>query len=156
MLQGKEVPSLFYNDRHELELITKGWIDLKGKGTEKLRKSKIFEGHVSLDFSRNVEVYRSMWPSLTLPSGKLAKSPSRDLELRFNWFFDNYNYDWNTILKATESYIEYYRERGYNFMRSSSFFIYKEDSARIKNSDLAQWCDKINTGEVEKSYHIDV
>lgn len=156
ILQDKPLQERMNKEVYKKYLLINGWIDLDNKPTDKVRSSRILEDFMDVDFSRNVETYRSMWPSITLPSGKSARSNVKDLEARFKWFFSNYNYSWELIFKATESYISYYRDRNYAFMRASGFFVYKEDSTKVRSSSMAEWCDKINDGVIEESYHIDV
>lgn len=157
ILQDKPLQERMNKEVYKKYLLINGWIDLDDRATDKVRSSRVFDDFMDVDFSKNVETYRSMWPSITLPTGKSARSNIKDLESRFKWFFSNYdNYGWELIFKATEAYISYYRDRGYAFMRTSGYFIYKEDSTRVKTSTMAEWCDKINDGVVEESYQIDV
>lgn len=156
ILQNKPLQERMNRDIYKKYLLINEWIDIGEKATDKIRSSRIFEDLMDGEFVKNVEVYRSMWPAITLPTGKTARSSSKDLESRYKWFFANYNYDWEIIFQATENYITYYRDRGYNFMRTSAYFIYKEESTRIRTSTLAEWCDRIKDGIVEQDYHIDV
>lgn len=143
-------------DLYKKYLLINDWIDMDERAMDKVRSTRIFEDLLDSEFVKNVEIYRSMWPPITLPTGKTARSPSKDLELRFKWFFSNYNYTWDMIFQATENYITYYRDRNYVFMRTSSFFIYKEESTKIRTSNLAEWCDSIKDGIEEEDFHIDV
>lgn len=156
VLQKKPLQERMKRDLYRKYLILNDWIDLDDKPLDKVRNSRIFEDFMDQDFTKNVELYRLMWPAITLPTGKTARSSIKDLEARFKWFFLNYSYGWDAIFKATENYITYYRERSFSFMRSSAYFIYKEDSTRIKTSTLAEWCDNVKDGIEEQDYHIDV
>jgi len=137
-------------------LIRHKWIDSSEKPTDKVRSTRIFQDLMDSEFSGKVEQYRLMWPAIRLPNGKMARGSNLELESRFKWFFSKYNYDWNTIFKATESYITYYRERGYAFMRTSGYFICKEETTKIRTSTLAEWCENAADGIIEQDYHIDV
>lgn len=156
ILQDKPLQERMNPDLYRRYLITNDWININNKATNKLRESKIFEDLIDSDFTRNVDIYRSMWPAITLPTGKTARSTSIDLQARFKWFFKTYEYNWDTIFQATEHYITYYRDRGYNFMRTSSYFIYKEESTKLRTSTLAEWCDRIEDGVIEEDYHMDI
>lgn len=156
VLQDKPMQERMDPKLYRRYLFVNDWITIENKPTEKLRKSKIFEDVQDPDFEKNVEIYRLMWPPITLPTGKTARSSSVDLQHRFRWFFENYQYNWDAIFQATESYINFYRERSYAYMRTSSYFIYKEETTKLRTSTLAEWCDRIGDGVVEHNYHIDV
>lgn len=157
IIQDKPLGSM-KRDIYKRYLFTNNWIDLNEKPTEKVVSSGIFKGLGEEDFVKNVGIYRSVWPPITLPTGKTARCSLKDLEARFKWFFMNYNYDWSTIHKATENYVSYYADRGFSFMRTSGYFIYKEESTKLRTSTLAEWCDNIMEGTDQKmdDYHIDV
>lgn len=95
-----------------------------------------------------VTEYLELWPSIKLPSGKPARSDKRNVEGNLKWFMINYSYSWNTILKATAMYVDDYESRGYKFMRTSQYFIKKSDSDRTIQSELANYCQLYETGEV--------
>ncbi len=97
------------------------------------------------DFLKVTE-YRELFPKGTLPSGQPARAPSKELEKKFLWFFLNYNYDWDTILKATKKYISDYESAGYKYMKTSSYFINKTDKG-VTTSTLASYCDMILDGD---------
>lgn len=135
-------------------LIDKGWIDHEDNPTIKFASDPIFEIAETKDFTENVEKYRSLWPKGVLPSGKPAKSSVKDLEQRFKWFFKNYDFDWEDILKSTEAYISSQAENGYRFMRTAAYFIYKQDTPQLRISTLADWCE--NSTEEQKNFGIDI
>jgi hypothetical protein len=93
------------------------------------------------NFKENIMKYREMFPNIKLPNGKAARSSPGNLENAFNWFFDKYKYSWDTIFKATTAYINEYQNNNYKFMRTSHYFIKKNNV-----SDLADWCDNIDDG----------
>lgn len=150
---GKEPLKTINTDGYSLVLRSKGYLDKDKKFTDKAHE--LFkEKSIPIE---NIETYKSLWPSIILPSGKNARCASTELKIRFQWFIDNFDYDWNTIYKATEEYIKYYADRGYNFMRTSAYFIFKEDTPKLRTSTLAEWCDKVTTGIVEnESFDIDI
>lgn len=149
---SKEVPkSINYDYKYSLK--ASGYLEKDDKLSVKAKK--LF-GENLVD-GENVERYRLLWPSMILPTGKNARSSSKELEVRFKWFFENYDYTWDEIFKATEEYIRYFAERGYAFMRTSAYFIYKETSPKLRVSTLAEWCDKISDPTVhENSYDIEL
>ena len=156
ILQKKPLQDRMKRDLYRKYLIINDWIDFDDKPTDKVRNSRILDDFMDEEFTKNVETYRLMWPPITLPSGKTARSSSIDLEKRFKWFFSNYNFSWEAVFRATEKYIEYYRDRSFAYMRSSAFFIYKEESTKIRTSTLADWCDNLEDGAQIEDFHIDV
>jgi hypothetical protein len=98
------------------------------------------------DHMKKVEEYREIFPDLKLPSGKYARDASKNLEVNFKWFFKNHEYDWETILKATKKYVEEYRQKNYDYMRTCKYFIKKQEKDGSITSDLANYCDMLVKG----------
>lgn len=97
------------------------------------------------NYKEKIAKYREMFPNKVLPSGKRARSAPKNLETAFAWFFQNYDYDWPIIFKATTKYVNDYQKKGDKFMRTSQFFIRK-----LNMSDLADICDAIRSGSEPK------
>jgi len=96
-----------------------------------------------------IDTYLSLWPSITLPSGKPAKVAKGNLKTTFAWFFKNYpEYEQDTILKATRLYLNHQEQNNYKFCRTSKYFIKKQDVIKDINSDLADYCNRIITNDV--------
>lgn len=94
-----------------------------------------------------VKKYREIWPNCKIPtSGKYARTDLNNLRNAFKWFLNTYPYSWDTILKATEMYVEEHEAKGYAYMRTSQYFIKKSDSDKSINSDLANYCSLIESG----------
>lgn len=93
-----------------------------------------------------IQLYLDMWPAIKLPTGKYARTDKKNLESAFKWFFSTHSYSWDTVLKATEMYVEEYRRNNYKFMRTSQYFIKKSDSDKNINSELANYCSLIESG----------
>lgn len=91
-------------------------------------------------------MYLELWPKIKLPSGKPARSDRKNIETRFKWFFTNYSYTWDTVMKATAMYIEEYEAKGYKFMRTSEYFIRKSDADKSVQSELANYCSLFDQG----------
>ena len=93
-----------------------------------------------------IEEYLDLWPSIKLPSGKYAKSDRKNIEINFKWFFKTYSYSWDTIIKATEMYIAEYEKKNYLYMRTSQYFIKKQEVDKTITSELANYCMLIENG----------
>lgn len=86
--------------------------------------------------------YREIFPKGMLPSGSPARQAYRELEKKFNWFFTNYDYDWETIIKATKLYVGKFQQENYMYMKTSGYFILKNEKG-VEVSTLATYCDMI-------------
>lgn len=90
--------------------------------------------------------YLEMFPKGKLPSGKAARLPKNDLKKSFDWFFKNYDYSWDTILKATAYYVDSYEQNKYMYMKNSQYFIRKQNIDKTWDSELASFCEIILNG----------
>lgn len=93
-----------------------------------------------------INKYLEMFPKGRLPSGKSARVNKKDIEKAFRWFFTNYSYSWDTILKATAYYVDSYEKMKFMYMRNSQYFIGKTNPDKTKDSDLASYCEIILNG----------
>jgi len=101
-------------------------------------------------FDNKIKLYNSLFPSKKLGSGKYARTNVKTLESSFRWFFDTFDYDWKTILQATYKYIEEYKLKNYEYMRTSQYFIRKQNADKSFESDLATYCDMLNEGSSDE------
>lgn len=155
IINKKEYPVGVNVDLYRSELWDKGLLTPNWEPTDKGRK--VFDFPIDPDFDMNVERWRLMWPAGLLPHGKRARSDSRELKLKFKWFFENYDYSWSTIFTATEDYIHYYAETNYLYMRTSSYFIFKQTTPALRTSELSEWCDKVlNPDASDEGFDINV
>jgi hypothetical protein len=164
MLNRKEIPKLV-NLNAEMRLLKleefiteSNTITLKGQDVLKkyeeflkpIKEKKILPPSVDLT---NLTKFREMFPKGLLPSGQAARVTIKELEKKMIWFFENYKYDWDTILKATKKYVDKYSLEGYMYMKTSGYFISKLEKGMIV-STLASYCDMILDGdEEEKNYN---
>lgn len=103
----------------------------------KKKTSKDLLGH---NFMQNIEAYVNIFPNKKLSSGKYARVPAKNLENAFRWFFENYDYDWETIFLATQKYVS---ENEHGYMRTSQYFVRKQNSDKTWDSDLSVCCEYI-------------
>jgi hypothetical protein len=112
----------------------------------KINKKKTSSQLIGKDYKEKINEYISLFPNVKLPSGKAARSAFKNVENCFRWFFDNNEYSWETIIKATEVYVNEYQSKNWKFMRTSQYFIRKQEADRTFNSDLANYCAVIESG----------
>ncbi len=96
--------------------------------------------------SLNIDQYRSIFPKGKLPSGVPARNNVKILTENFRWFFAEYNYSWDEVIKATKMYVNEYQKKNYLYMQNSQYFISKQDKHKVKTSKLADYCDMIRDG----------
>jgi len=101
------------------------------------------------DSDSNIEEYLDIFPSGKLPSGKYARGNKKNIVENFMWFFQEYQYSWETILDATVMYVEEFRKKGYLYMRTAQYFIKKLKDGTVE-SELANYCDLIDKGIEEE------
>jgi hypothetical protein len=57
-------------------------------------------------------------------------------------FIKEYNFDTQTILGATDMYVNYWKKQGSpQYIRQAHYFIYKRTERGSETSDLATWCE---------------
>lgn len=112
-------------------------------------KKKVSKDLMGEDFLQKIQEYVEIFPNRKLNSGKYARVNPKNLEAGFRWFFENYDYDWDMIIKATEKYVDEYSVRNYEYMRNSQYFIRRQNIDKSFESDLATYCEIINTNPEE-------
>jgi len=100
-------------------------------------------------FIENIKKYNDIFPNKKLSSGKYARVNIKSLENAFRWFFENYDYSWDTILEATFKYVSEYSVQRYEYMRTSQYFIRKQSTDKTWDSDLATYCEIVNSDDNE-------
>ena len=107
------------------------------------------------DFDKKIEEYLEIFPKFKLPSGKYARTDKKNLENNFRWFFETHSYDWDTVLNATKMYVDEYERQGYKYMRTSQYFIRKQNAIeKTFESELANYCEVYMNGDGDyKSSH---
>jgi hypothetical protein len=106
------------------------------------------------DFTKKLTTFNSIFPTGKLPSNSIARTTIPMLKKKFERFFKLYQYDWNTILKATMLYVNEYEAKNYEKMRTSGHFVIKVVSGETY-CDLAEYCEKIIEGtEVNQNVNV--
>lgn len=118
-----------------------------------VNKKKTNKQLMGTSASSNVDKYRDIFPKGKLPSGVPARNNIKILTENFRWFFAEYDYSWEEILKATRMYVNEYQKNNYLYMVNSQYFISKQDKHKVKVSKLADYCDMIRDGVNTESDH---
>lgn len=149
------------NTQMELRILkTDGWITEDNRLTQQamelveeiestysIKTKTIRKKILGPDALEYITQYRELFPKGILPSGSPSRVNIKELEKKFTWFFNNYEFSWEVILAATKAYIEKYEANGYKFMQNSTFFISKQDNSKIITSALANHCDQLLEGD---------
>ena len=99
------------------------------------------------NYKENVLKYIELFPKIIIPTSKLpARSAPKNVETVFKWFFENYSYTWETIFKATSFYVDEYERKNYHYMRTSQYFIMKQEVDKTVLSKLADYCAIVASG----------
>ncbi len=103
---------------------------------------------LSNTFRDNVTRYIETFPKIKLPTGKPARSNFSEVCDAFDWFFRTYvdAYSWDIIHEATENYVAEYQKNNWMYMRTSKYFIRKQNSDKTWSSDLAEQCEMVKNG----------
>ena len=159
----KRIPDSFISYALEIKkLQTNNWLN---ENLELTEKSIIFVKEIEQFFNKSkkktsvnlmgasfidlIQEYVETFPNKKLSSGKPARVNVKTLENGFRWFFDNYTYSWEIILSATRKYVNDFEMKNYEYMRTSQYFVRKQNTDKSWDSDLATYCDMIINGEDE-------
>lgn len=166
-IKNKIIPNKFVNKSLEvIRLQTDGWLKedlhLTSKslifmeeigGFFKKTKKKVAKDLMGNDHIAHIKRYVNTFPNKKLPSGKYARVNPKNLENAFRWFFENFDYDWNLIFKATEKYVKDYELNNFDYMRTSQYFIRKQSADKTWESELANYCELVGSTEYEESVY---
>ena len=119
----------------------------------KAQKKKTSISLMGPEFIKNLKEYSEIFPKFKLPSGKYARTNIKTLETTFRWFFDNFDYEWETILKVAKIYVEEYEMKNYKYMRTSQYFVRKQNQDKSNDSELADYCEAMLNGVEEQRNH---
>ena len=111
-----------------------------------INKKKTNKQLLGKDGQFNITDYRLIFPAIKLPSGVPARNNVKILTENFRWFFAEYDYTWEDVIKAAKMYVNEYRDKEYMYMQNSQYFISKQDKHKVKTSKLADYCDMIKDG----------
>jgi hypothetical protein len=165
-IKEKIVPNKLVNKKLETQrLINQEWLtenlELTDKslifitkidGYFKKSKKKTSKDLMGDNFMQKIDAYVKLFPNKKLSSGKYARVPAKSLEISFRWFFENYDYDWQTIFTATQKYINEYETKNYDYMRTCRYFLRKQNTDKSWDSDLATYCEFLNdTPDVDEN-----
>ncbi len=119
----------------------------------KAQKKKTSISIMGPEFINKIKEYSEIFPKFKLPSGKYARTNIKTLEATFRWFFSNFDYEWKIILQAAKNYVEEYEMNNYKYMRTSQYFVRKQNQDKTYDSELADYCEALINGVDEQKNH---
>jgi len=149
---------LYINMYTELRgLQVAGYVSADGRITnkgveiaEKIPVSKKVPKKTSMVITEDsITQYLDLFPKGKLPSGKLARSDRKNIKSNFEWFFKNYEYTWDVVIRATALYVDEYEKKNYLYMKTSQYFISKMNPDRTRDSELANYCSSVVNNDYE-------
>ena len=166
-IKNKIIPNKFVNKSLEvIRLQTDDWLKedlhLTSKslifmeeigGFFKKTKKKTANNLMGNDHITHIKRYVSMFPNKKLPSGKYARVNPKNLENSFRWFFENFDYSWELIFKATEKYVKDYELNNFDYMRTSQYFIRKQSADKTWESEVANYCELVSSSQYTETVY---
>ena len=163
-IHNKTTPSTYIKEDYD-GLVEQGYIKDKELTPDALKiitqldnyfivnKKKTTKQLLGKSGTLNIKQYREIFPPGKLPSGVPSRNNVKILTENFRWFFSEYDYTWEEIIKATKMYVNEYRDNQYMYMQNSQYFVSKQDKHRVKRSQLADYCDMIRDGVTVEEKH---
>lgn len=112
------------------------------------------EDLLGLNYVEKIKEFNNIFPAGMLPSGSRGRTPIPMLKKKFLRFFREYDYKWESILKAAAIYVDEYEAKGYDKMRTSGHFIIKRVGEE-EYCDLAEYCERAkDTSYIVKQHKI--
>lgn len=125
-------------------------IDMLFKPLKKLKAIDL----LGENYSERIDTFIEIFPTQKLPSGKYARGNKKNIENNLVWFFTEFDYEWDTVIKATEFYVNEYHRKNFLYMRTAMYFIKKLVDG-TPQSELANYCDRILSDDdyTEERHH---
>lgn len=113
-------------------------------GRKETQRAKDVEGWI--------KTWIAKWPRVKQPiTGKYLATDEKNLLKKMKWFVDEYDYTPNEIEFATVQYLHHHYQQGWERVRQATYFIYSEDQSKVRQSDLASWCDAVRHPSVQQT-----
>jgi hypothetical protein len=116
----------------------------------KIQKKKTSIQLLGSTYVENMNTYVQLFPAIKGGGGVYLRCNVKNLEAAFRWFFETYDYEWSIVLEATRRYVNEHSANDFKYIRTSKYFIRKQDSGKIIGSDLADVCERVLNGDPEE------
>ena len=160
---SQRVEPVKINVQAELRLLQiEGWLEGKELSEKAIKLLSDFDGRFKVEKGKvtkrreldatdleNIKTFVNLFPKVAAPSSRRLRSTPLNLQNKFRSFFLQYNYDWETIHKATKKYILSFDPNNLTYMKSAEYFIMKD-----KTSLLANFCQEVVDGGGEEDTEV--
>lgn len=124
------------------------------KGYFKRAKKATSKDLMGDNFSAEMKKFNELFPKLRLASGRPARSSIKNVENCFRWFFQNHDYSWDTVHKATALYIQKMDGGKNRYTTCSHYFVRKQNRAdNTFETILADYCQLVEDGFEGEKVH---
>jgi myo-inositol catabolism protein IolC len=116
-------------------------------GIKENRKKAPVDPNVFEGYKAAAKIFNDLFPEVKIPtSGKHARDPVKEVAEALMWFIPTYEFDMDIVLAATEMYVKEFEVKDWQFMRTSKYFIRKQQKDKTWISDLANYCQQVVDG----------
>ncbi len=116
-----------------------------------IHKKKTDKQVMGEDFELMCEKFRQVFPKMLSPtSQKPLRTNLKSVIEGMRWFMENHEYSWEEILRAAYTYVDAFEKKKYHYMVTCQYFIRKQNTNRIWESQLADYCATIDEPDDEK------
>lgn len=116
-----------------------------------IHKKKTDKHIMGEDFEEMCEKLRQIFPKMLSPtSNKPLRTNLKSVIEGMRWFMENHEYTWEDIFKATYLYVDVFEKKKYHYMVTLQYFIRKQNTNRVWESQLADYCATIDEGDDTK------
>jgi hypothetical protein len=95
------------------------------------------------DFDSFVDEYYALWPNKVVTGNTLVKSGLSTCKQKLFTFIKETKYDRETILKATQTYINVCKSNGWGYMKTAYNFIKKDSESVLKD-----YCEQVSNTDI--------
>lgn len=139
-----------------------GWVEGKTLSEKAIKLLSDFDGRFKVEKGKvskrkeldaqdqeMIKQFVNLFPKVATPTARRLRSTPLNLANKFRSFFIQYDYDWETILKATKKYVLSFDPNNLTYMKSAEYFIMKD-----KASLLANFCQEVVDGGGEEDIEV--
>jgi hypothetical protein len=109
-----------------------------------------------LTWSQFVTAFRETFPAGIKSGGFYVRSSERDLDNKLKKFVKEYKYSQDTILEATQAYVDESAIKGYAYMKVANYFIYKNNESMLAGACGAIEDGGVDSGGLSKMFNDDI
>lgn len=111
----------------------------------KVHDTKVTNQLMGRNSGDKIQEFLEIFPKIKSPTHhKPLRSEKTNTANAFKWFFKTYKYSWETILEASNLYVNEYKDKDYKYMQTAQYFVRRDGI-----SALADYCAMVEDGYEE-------